>query len=263
MKGYIESDTASITDILWNCFGADFQRHPQCQEHADRVKSSFSWPSNLLPNEYGLLLHEYIVRFYDRGVQRPGSTIAVDTHLKQNPNISAKNIKSMLKQLKSTKTSAIIDDKVYALLRNGNKTHLYRDLNIELRYFYKFVRDKHLVPYAVEYDIEDSEFRRVGRVNALFRIKRYKYADDKLMLYDWMRSRYMIPGSLTWMKKTIQMNIYKYILEKFYYKKIVKMVVVVLHRDNDKSTYEQIKIDDIGFRFDAQPMAKRGKKEKK
>lgn len=169
----------------------------------------------------------------------------------------------MLKQLKSTKTSAIIDDKVYALLRNGNKTHLYRDLNIELRYFYKFVRDKHLVPYAVEYDIEDSEFRRVGRVNALFRIKRYKYADDKLMLYDWMRSRYMIPGSLTWMKKTIQMNIYKYILEKFYYKKIVKMVVVVLHRDNDKSTYEQIKIDDIGFRFDAQPMAKRGKKEKK
>lgn len=58
------------------------------------------------------------------------------------------------------------------------------------------------------------------------------------------------------MKKTIQLNIYKYILENFYGKTIVKMVTVVSHCDN--IAYEEIIIDDIGFYFDAKPKAEKG-----
>lgn len=256
MKCYIECDTASVSQILWTCFCADFQQHPQWREHADRM--SASGPTILLPCEYGSLLHEYIARYYNPDDH---NQIITDTCLKENPHISSKHIKSMLRRIQASNTAAMIDDRVYGLLRSENKVRLYRDLKIELLYFYQFANERKLVPYAIEFDITDSELRRVGRVNALFRMKRYKYADDKLMLYDWMRSRYMIPGSLTWMKKTIQLNIYKYILEKFYGKTIVKMVTVVLHCDND--AYEEIQIDDIGFHFDAKPKAEKGNEMKR
>lgn len=247
MKCYVESETASISQILWNCFCEDFDQHPQCQVHADRAKLSYMWPTNLTPCDYGSLLHDYIARFYNPNDK---SQIIDEISFQKNPNVSSANIELMLKRLKSMDQSTIIEDKVFGSIRNALKTHLYSDLGTELLFFYKFVSENQLVPYAIEFDIEDSELHRVGRVNALFRMKMYEYGDDKLMLYDWMRTPYMVPGSLTWMKKTIQLNIYKYILEKYYGKTIVKMVMVVFHRDNDNSTYEEIEIEDVGYDID-------------
>lgn len=138
MKYYVESKTATISRILSDCFEEDFDQNPQSQVHADRVKFSHMWPTNLTSLDYGILLHDYIASFYN---PNNINQIIDEASFKKNPNVSSVNIELMLKRLQSMDQSTTIEDKVVGSIRNELKNHLYPDLSPELLYFYKFVSE--------------------------------------------------------------------------------------------------------------------------
>lgn len=122
-------------------------------------------------------------------------------------------------------------------------SRIHIDLYKELVQFYNFANNNKLTLYGTEFTVHDPIHKVNGRCNALFRMSE---GDDRnLMIYDWTRSPLMDEGSLSVLRKTLQLNIYKHILEKFYHKKIIKMHTIVFHKDIKE--YKDLEIEDIGF----------------
>ena len=117
--------------------------------------------------------------------------------------------------------------------------------SIEFGYFLAFDETvmKRLTPYRTEWSIFHKDIKLAGQLDMLYSI------DDqpgKYALYDWKRSKEIKLsnkfekglGQLSDMDNcnfshySLQLNIYKYILEMFYGLTIVEMVLVILHPDN-------------------------------
>jgi len=127
----------------------------------------------------------------------------------------------------------------------------------EMNMFHEFAKEQIRVgkrPYRTEWMIYDEEFRVCGSVDMIFRD-----ADGFFYIVDWKRSKKISKwgkwdgyGPLQEFGKrvsncnfshyTLQLNIYKYILEKRYGIKIKGMSIVVLHPNASK--YEEHQIDD-------------------
>jgi len=120
--------------------------------------------------------------------------------------------------------------------------------NIEILKFLefekKYIKDKHQ-PYRTEWKIFDEDSFLAGTVDMV-----YKKKEGELFIFDWKRSKNIINkdgtidnknpfengkkglshlSSTDYNKYTLQQNIYKYILEKNYDKKISSMNLLILH----------------------------------
>jgi hypothetical protein len=138
----------------------------------------------------------------------------------------------------------------------------YNDMDIEIdtlemEYFEQFDNSlgTNLIPYRTEWMIYDPILKLAGSVDMLFTNDQ----DDTLHIYDWKRSKKIcktnyydssaitpcishLPNCNFW-HYALQLNTYKYIIEKHYQKIISKMVIVICHPNND--SFISLEIPDL------------------
>jgi hypothetical protein len=128
---------------------------------------------------------------------------------------------------------------------------------LEWKYFINFVKDhSHLKPYRTEWIIYDEDVKISGSIDMV-----YENPDGTLSIYDWKRCKNItrinnfnkfalphqichLPDSNFW-HYALQLNTYKYIIEKHYGKKIRDLFLVRLHPDAEEKNYELIKLPDL------------------
>lgn len=143
----------------------------------------------------------------------------------------------------------------YNGIPNENKSQEYQ-------YFLNFHEDhKNLVPFRTEWMIYDKPSKLAGSVDMLF-----KDPDNPndLLIYDWKRCKDItkcnsfgktacntliegIPDTNYW-HYCLQLNTYKYIIEKNYGYKVNGLYLVALHPSNDN--YRKIKVIDLQSQVD-------------
>ena len=104
--------------------------------------------------------------------------------------------------------------------------------------------------------VYDSDNKLAGSIDMLFINE-----NGNLEIYDWKRSKEVsksnnwgkfschsqlehLPDTNYW-HYSLQLNIYKFILEKNYGKKVESMYLVVLHPDNKNGNYLRLKVSDL------------------
>ena len=123
----------------------------------------------------------------------------------------------------------------------------------EYEYFKEFQKDHNkLKPFRTEWEIYDEDLKLAGSIDMVFQDKQGNYH-----LYDWKRSKEIkennsyeeghyplshIPNANYW-HYSLQLNIYKYILEKNYNIKINDLYIVQFHPNLDK--YNKIKCTEL------------------
>ena len=100
-----------------------------------------------------------------------------------------------------------------------------------------------LEPYRLEWPVWIAEFKLAGSIDAVFRRK----SDGAFFIYDWKRSKKIetenrfetclapvdhLPNSNYW-HYTLQLNTYRYILERHYGMVIKDMFLIILHPNNE------------------------------
>ncbi len=130
----------------------------------------------------------------------------------------------------------------------------------EFNHFLEFASDySHLKPYRTEWEVYDEELLLAGSIDMIF-----EDTDGSLVIYDWKRSKEIkednrwdsgkyplshLPHANYW-HYSLQLNIYKKILEKNYGKKISGLYLLWLHPNKD--TY--IRIEAANLEDDVEKM---------
>ena len=128
----------------------------------------------------------------------------------------------------------------------------------EFNYFQQFHQDqvvkKGFLPYRTEWVVFDLEYQLAGSIDMIFQAK--KDDPDTLLIYDWKRCKKItktnnfdtgkppvdhLPDTNYW-HYCLQLNMYRYILEKNYGKKIIGLFLVCLHPENNNCNYQQISV---------------------
>lgn len=126
--------------------------------------------------------------------------------------------------------------------------------SIEFKQFLKFDKDhSHMEIFRTEWCIFIDMLRLTGSIDAVF-----KNEDGTFTLVDWKRSKEINKTSFNnktgkyplnhvpdcnFFHYSLQLNLYKYILEKFYKCKIKDMILIVLHPKNKNENYLKIPVD--------------------
>jgi len=128
---------------------------------------------------------------------------------------------------------------------------------IEYEYFERFAaKHKHLIPYRTEWCVFDESLRISGSIDMIF-----ENPDGTLAIYDWKRSKEIVkvsrfgkfsitpeighlPDTNFW-HYALQLNTYRYIIEKNYEKKVTELFLVCLHPDNANKSYQKIRVPDL------------------
>jgi ATP-dependent exoDNAse (exonuclease V) beta subunit len=125
----------------------------------------------------------------------------------------------------------------------------------EWRYFLRFHQSFSLLPYRTEWYVFDEDAKIAGSIDMT-----YKLAPDNdtdLVIVDWKRTvdlkldnkyqKGLYPvhhlDDCNFIHYSLQLNIYKYILEKNYGKRIKALYLVVLHPSND--SFQQKEVPDM------------------
>jgi ATP-dependent exoDNAse (exonuclease V) beta subunit len=112
---------------------------------------------------------------------------------------------------------------------------------IEWKYFMRFWKKygDDLEPYRTEWEVWVEEIRLSGSIDMIFRRK----SDGKFLIYDWKRSKEIktenrfqsglgpvshLPDSNYW-HYSLQLNVYRWVLEKYYGLEIADMYLLILH----------------------------------
>ena len=115
----------------------------------------------------------------------------------------------------------------------------------EWQYFQNFWNDVKdtMDPYRTEWEVWDDEYKLTGSIDMVFKRK----TDGAFAIYDWKRSKEIkidsawdtgygplghLPNSNYW-HYTLQLNVYRWFLEKHYGIKVVELCIVILHPNND------------------------------
>ena len=124
----------------------------------------------------------------------------------------------------------------------------------EWDYFIKYIQDiPRLKPYRTEWRVYDEDLKISGSIDMI-----YENEDGSLSIYDWKRcanitktsdwgkyaSTYCIshlPDTNFW-HYAIQLNMYKYILETKYGKRVEDMYLVKIHPDDPFNSYEILEV---------------------
>jgi ATP-dependent exoDNAse (exonuclease V) beta subunit len=147
----------------------------------------------------------------------------------------------------------------------GTKTHFniesyynnieVNDDSVEFQYFKKFLKDyPELDAYRTEWCVYYEEVKMSGSIDMVFRDKN----TGEFLIYDWKRvkeivyeNRYGKNAIVDCIKEitdtnywhySIQLNIYRKILQDKYDMKITGLFLVVLHPDNPYKTYERLDV---------------------
>lgn len=146
-------------------------------------------------------------------------------------------------------------DFTYHFQYNGEEVHVDKmvDISREYTYFKKFLNEENIVPFRTEWQIFDPALRIAGTIDFLGR------NGSGFDLYDWKRSDKIDRNATVWnyginglesvpdtryYHYCLQLNMYKYILEKNYNIAINKMYLVVLHPVYN--TYQKIEVPSMG-----------------
>lgn len=129
--------------------------------------------------------------------------------------------------------------------------------SIEYSYFKQFAEDyKHLKPYRTEWMVWHEDIKIAGSIDMVF-----EKEDGTLLIYDWKRSKEIIktpsfnkyaltdcishlPDTNFW-HYSLQLNVYKRILEEKYNKKVEGLFLVCLHPNNKNQSYLRIPCADL------------------
>jgi len=140
---------------------------------------------------------------------------------------------------------------------NNDTSRLDNDDSLEKQYFMNFYNDhKHMKPYRTEWTVWDKELKVSGSIDMVF-----ENEDGTLSIYDWKRTKAIkklsfknvcsntpclehIPDCNFW-HYSMQLNIYKYMLEKNYNKTIKDIYLVKIHPNNHNQNYIKIKCADM------------------
>lgn len=152
---------------------------------------------------------------------------------------------------------------------SGSGTNMHNDIeryyndvpiendSIEFGYFKQFVDDfPELKPYRTEWTVYYEELKLSGSIDMIF-----ENPDGTLQIYDWKRSKGIeyesfgnktaktpclshLPDSNFW-HYSLQLNIYRAILEEKYGKKITGMYLICIHPDNYNKSYQRIEVQDL------------------
>jgi hypothetical protein len=132
----------------------------------------------------------------------------------------------------------------------------------EWRYFMKFWNDcgADLEPYRSEWEVftdsitpiqGERKIKLCGSIDMVFRRK----SDGKFVIYDWKRSKEIkaenpfgnglsplehLPDTNYW-HYTLQLNVYKWMLEKYYDLEVADLYLVILHPDN--TSYRRMRLN--------------------
>jgi len=126
--------------------------------------------------------------------------------------------------------------------------------SIEFQYFKNFLADHpELIPYRTEWMVYYEEIKISGSIDMI-----YENPDGTLQIYDWKRCKDIqyenmynkfshttcishLPDTNFW-HYSLQLNMYKTILEHKYGKKVMNLALVCLHPDNQHKNYEIIQV---------------------
>jgi hypothetical protein len=154
---------------------------------------------------------------------------------------------------KNGRDSALMGTNMHKSIEDFYNGILIDNDSIEFKYFLDFNENKrNLIPYRTEWVVYDSDTKFCGSIDMLYKIN--EDDDTNLIIYDWKRCKKIIkdnkfekgfppvshlPNCNYW-HYSLQLNIYKRILEKNYGKKIKELYLLDLHPDNE--TYIEIKV---------------------
>lgn len=136
----------------------------------------------------------------------------------------------------------------------GNEFNYKKNINIskEWSYFHNFLTQESLKPFRTEWQIYDPKLKIAGTIDFLCR------CGSEYDLYDWKRSDKIDQNARIWdyginglndvpntryYHYCIQLNLYKYILEKNYALKIRQLYLIALHPSNEQ--YVKIQVKDM------------------
>lgn len=126
--------------------------------------------------------------------------------------------------------------------------------SIEYEYFQRFRNDfPELKPYRTEWTVYYEEYKLSGSIDMVF-----ENPDGTLQIYDWKRCKSIeyeaygnktsivpcldhLPDTNFW-HYSLQLNLYKTILEAKYGKKVTGLYLVCLHPENCYKTYDRIEV---------------------
>lgn len=119
------------------------------------------------------------------------------------------------------------------------------DLDKEVGYFYNFLKSTQLTPYRTEWYIFDERSKIAGSIDMVFQVDPAG-APHKVAIYDWKCSKEIKVANRYEKGKSpvahldncnfnhysLQLNMYKYIIEKYYGLEVVDMNLVVIHKNH-------------------------------
>lgn len=157
-------------------------------------------------------------------------------------NLTREEIKNMWET--NRKDAAEKGTKIHLDIENYYNNIIVNNNSVEYLYFKNFLKDNDLKPYRTEWKVWDEEYKITGTIDMV-----YENKDGTLMIYDWKRSKEIMRNrpfekyskiecishipDLNFWHYSLQLNIYKRILETKYNKKISKMCLVCLYPEND------------------------------
>ena len=123
----------------------------------------------------------------------------------------------------------------------------------EWEYFWNYWKEDSKIwePWRTEWEVWDEDLKLAGSIDMVYRNK----IDGTFAIYDWKRAKEMkmsndfetgygpashLPNCNYW-QYTLQLNMYRYSLEKHYGLKISEMALVVLHPNNNN--YKRFKLN--------------------
>jgi hypothetical protein len=143
------------------------------------------------------------------------------------------------------------------MVMNGAEKDVTPEVKLtkEWDYFWKYWKKDSEIwePWRTEWEVWDEELKLAGSIDMIYRNKK----DGTFAIYDWKRAKEMkmenpfgtgfgpvshFPDTNYW-HYTLQLNMYKWLLEKHYNLKISEMALVVLHPNN--KSYQKFVLNDV------------------
>jgi ATP-dependent exoDNAse (exonuclease V) beta subunit len=143
------------------------------------------------------------------------------------------------------------DSSQISILKSNKYKNNDNDPSPEWDMFKKFVKDYHnLIPYRTEWLIYDEKLKLAGSIDMV-----YKNDDGSVSIYDWKRCKEIkydtewnemaskkcikhLPNTNYW-HYSLQLNIYRKLLERNYGLKVKELFLIQLHRENNENSYEK------------------------
>ena len=131
---------------------------------------------------------------------------------------------------------------------------LVSNSSVEYEWFQRFVKDfPELKPYRTEWCVYYEELKLSGSIDMIF-----ENPDGTLQIYDWKRCKEIsyesgfgksaktpciahLPDTNFW-HYSLQLNVYRAILEKKYGKKVTGLYLVCMHPTNPYKSYDRIEV---------------------